>query len=159
MLIQQINKFLFDKIKSDLAKAQKERDEAKVSILRFLLAAIHNFEIEKYPPGKGGLTDEDVISVIQKLVKTHKESIEAFKSGGREDLVKQEEEELAILQKYLPQQLSEEETRKAVMEIVKEMGAVGPGDFGKIMGEVMAKLAGRADGATVAKIVKEVLGG
>ena len=63
------------------------------------------------------------------------------------------------MQKYLPQQLSEEETRKAVMEIVKEMGAVGPGDFGKIMGEVMAKLAGRADGATVAKIVKEVLGG
>ncbi|TSC53912.1 MAG: hypothetical protein LiPW16_264 [Microgenomates group bacterium LiPW_16] len=159
MLIQQINKFLFDKIKSDLAKAQKERDEAKVSILRFLLAAIHNFEIEKYPPEKGGLTDEDVISVIQKLVKTHKESIEAFKTGGREDLVKQEEAELAILKKYLPESISEEEIRKAVVEIVKEMGAVGSGDFGKVMGEVMGKLRDRADGATVAKIVKEVLGG
>lgn len=146
---------LLDKIYRDLESAVREKDKDGVRTLRFLLATIHNFEIEKYPPEKGGLTDEDVISVIQKLVKTHKESIEAFKSGGREDLVKQEEEELAILQKYLPQPLTEEEVRR----IVEQVKAAGLTDFGQIMKEVLPKLAGRADGATVAKIVKEVLGG
>lgn len=147
--------FLINKIRQDLESAVKEKDQDTLRTLRFLLSAIHNLEIEKYPPAfaKGGLTDEDVILVVQRLVKTHNESIEAFKAGGRIDLVKQEEKELVILGKYLPEQASEEEIRK----IVAEVKAPGLTDFGKIMGEAMTKLRGRASGATVARIVKEEL--
>lgn len=153
-----------DKIRQDLDRGVKEKDRDKLRTLRFLLSNIQNLAIEKYPPEKGGLpagglTDEDVISVIQKLVKTHKESIEAFKSGGREDLVKQEEAELALLQKYLPESLSEEEIKKITEEVIRQLTEQGLTDFGKIMGQVMAKVKGRADGATVARIVKEVLSG
>ncbi|MBI5465030.1 GatB/YqeY domain-containing protein [Candidatus Gottesmanbacteria bacterium] len=98
---------LLIKIHQDLESAVRKKNQDSLRTLRFLLSEIHNLEIAKYPPAytKGGLTDEDVISIIQKLVKTHKESIEAFKAGGRIDLVKQEEAELAILQKYLPESI------------------------------------------------------
>jgi len=155
---------LIDKIHQDLESAVKQKDQDGVRTLRFLLATIHNLEIEKYPPEKGGLPkgrlpDEDVISAVQKLVKTHKESIEAFRAGGREDLVEQEEAELTLLQKYLPVELSEEEIRKIVKEAIRQLADGGLTDFGKLMGEVMGKIKGRADGATVAKIVKEALSG
>lgn len=149
---------LIDKIKSDLTIAQKERGELKVSTFRLLLSEINNLIIAKYPPEKGGLPadgipDEDVISAIQKLVKTHRESIEAFKAGKRNDLVGKEETELAILQKYLPEQLSEEEIKKMVEEVISG----GMSDFSQIMKEIMARVKGKADGGTVAKIVKECL--
>lgn len=149
---------LIEQIKSDLITAQKKQDNAKLACLRFLLSEVNNLLIAKYPPEKGGvpatgLPDGDVIAVVQKLVKTHKESIEAFKAGGRQDLVEREERELAILQKYLPAQMSEEEIKK----VVEEVRATGLVDFGQVMKEVMGRVKGKADGATVAKIVKDCL--
>lgn len=154
-------------IQEDLKSALKESNHETLRTLRYLLSEINNLAIDKYPPAfasanggasagkpeKTGLTDEDITSVIQKLIKTHKESIEAFKSGDRQDLVEKEKAELDILQKYLPEQLNEEEIRK----IIEEIKASGLTDFGQIMSQVMPKVKGRTDGATVAKIVKDSL--
>lgn len=146
---------LLEKIKNDLRQALKAKDEARVSTLRFLLSAIHNKEIALQ--GKN-LPDEEVVEVIRQQIKQRKESIEAFKTGKRDDLVKKEQGELEILNSYLPQQISEEELTKVVEEEILETGATGPGDFGKVMGGVMAKVKGQAEGQIVAKIVKEKLG-
>lgn len=152
-----VNK-LIDKIRGDLEIALRQRSEEKLRTLRFLLAAINNLIIEKYPPEKGGLPktglpDEDVIEVIQKLVKTHKESIEAFGKGKRDDLVGKEEAELQLLQTYLPEQLTEVEIKKMVEEIKAE----GVSDFGQLMKEMMTRVKGRAQGQVVARIVREAL--
>lgn len=144
---------LLEQIKSELTEAMKAKDETKVSTLRFLLAQIQNKTIEKQQE----LTDEEIIAVIQKQAKERRESIEAFKQGGREDLVGKEQSELDILNKYLPQQISEDELRKIVQETVTEVGAISPADFGKIMGVVMGKVKGRADGNKVMEVVKESL--
>lgn len=147
---------MLDQLQADLASAQKARDQVKIDTLRFLLGAVFNFQIEKYPPSKGGtLTDKDVLSVIAKQVKTHKESIEMFKSAKRDDLVAKEEAELAILETYLPAQMGKEDVRKKVEEIKGQ----NPGaDFGTLMRLVMAELRGKADGALVSRLVKETAG-
>lgn len=149
---------LIDQIKTDLITAQKAQDSFKLSTLRFLMAEIKNLEMAKYPPSAGGtpptgLPDADVISVLQKSVKTHRESIEAFQKGGRQDLVDKENAELVLLQQYLPAQMGEEEIKKIVEEVI----ATGLTDFGQVMKEAMGKLKGKADGGTVSKIVKECL--
>ncbi|MFH0864482.1 MAG: GatB/YqeY domain-containing protein [Candidatus Gottesmanbacteria bacterium] len=149
---------LFSKIQEDLKFALKNQNQDDLRTLRFLLAEVNNQIAEKYSPQKGGIPvdgipNEDIIQVIQKQVKTHKESIEAFKAGHRQDLVTNEEKELSILQKYLPPQISEEEIKK----IIEEIKSSGINDFGQIMKEVMAKVKGKADGSLVAKIVKESL--
>lgn len=144
---------LLEQIKGELMEAMKARNDSKVSTLRFLLAQIQNKTIEK----KQELTDEDVILVIQKQAKKSQESIEAFKQGGREDLVGKEQSELDILSKYLPQQISVDKLRKIVQQTATEVGAVGPADFGKVMGMVMGKVKGQADGNQVTEIVKETL--
>ena len=142
-----------DKIQSDLNQALKEKKENVVSTLRLLLAEIHNQEIAK----QSQLSEEEIIGLIQKEIKQRKESIEAYQKGKRSDLVAKEKEELATLNKYLPQQLSAEELETMVQSVIKEIGASGPGDFGKVMGAVMAKIKGRADGQTVSEAVKKVL--
>lgn len=144
---------LLEQIKGELMEAMKARNDSKVSTLRFLLAQIQNKTIEK----KQELTDEDVVLVIQKQAKKSQESIEAFKQGGREDLVGKEQSELDILSKYLPQQISMDELRKIVQQTATEVGAVSPADFGKVMGMVMGKVKGQADGNQVTEIVKETL--
>ena len=140
---------IIEQIKSDLDKAIKNRQERAVSALRFLLSALHNEEILR----QRELADEEIFVVIRKQVKTHQESIEAFQKGGREDLVQKETEEKNILSALLPAQLSEEEIRKVVCEVISS----GIKDFGQVMGQSMGKLKGQADGATVAQIVKEEL--
>lgn len=144
---------LIDQIQQDLTSAQKARDQIKVDTLRFLLGAVRNLEIEKYPPSKGGsLTEADVQSVVAKQVKTHKESIEMFEKAGRKDLVDKEKAELDILLSYLPAQMSEDEVRTKVQAVKAE----NPGaDFGTLMKLSLARLQGGADGATVARILKE----
>lgn len=140
---------LLERIKTELVTALKTGEKEKAAALRFLLAAVKNFEIAKYPPVKGGsLCDEDIVSVVKKLVGQHKESIEMFKKGGRTDLVKKEEAELSILKPYLPPEISDEELR----EIVKRTAGT---DFGETMKRVMAEVRGRADGGRVAVMVKE----
>lgn len=143
---------LLDQIQADITVAQKAREQVKVDCLRFLLGAVFNLQIEKYPPSKGGsLTDSDVLSVVAKQVKTHNESIEMFKKAGRQDLVDREEAELAILQTYLPAQMSEEEVKTTVEKI---KAANAGADFGTLMKLAMGELHGRADGAKVAELLK-----
>ncbi len=146
---------LLAKIKSDLVQAQKDRDQEKIDTLRFLLGALKNVRIEKYPQGDdSSLTDEDVSLVLQKQVKTHKESVEMFKTGNRQDLVDKEEAQLLILQSYLPKQMGESEVTAKIQQI----RASNPdADFGTMMKLSMAELKGQTDGNTVSKILREVL--
>lgn len=140
---------ILDQIKSQLEKAVKEKDEKTVSCLRFLLANLHNEKIAK----KEDLTDEEVVAVIRKQVKKHQESIEAFKKAERGELSQKEEAEKKILEVFLPAQMSEEEIRKAVNDVLSS----GISDFGQAMGQAMGRLKGQADGSLVAEIVKEEL--
>ncbi|KPJ70081.1 hypothetical protein AMJ51_02600 [Microgenomates bacterium DG_75] len=142
-----------DKIRNDLKEAIKESDQAVISVLRLLLAEIHNQEIAK----QAELTVDEIGGVVQKEVKERKESIEAYQKGGREDLVEKEKKELVILNKYLPQQLSPKELETAIQLAIKEVGASEMADFGKVMAAVMAKVRGKADGKVVGEAVKKAL--
>lgn len=147
---------ILEKIKTDLKEAIKASDETRISTLRFLLSELHNKEIALH--GKN-LSDEEVVEVIRQQIKQRKESIEAFKSARRDDLVKKEQKELEILNNYLPQQISENELVELIEEEILETGATGPGDFGKVIGGVMGKVKGQAEGAMVAELVKKRLSG
>lgn len=144
---------LEEKIRTDLNSALKSREELKVSTLRMLLSSLNYLKIEK----QTDLTDEDVISVLQKEVKKHNESIESFKKGNRQDLVDKETKELEILKTYLPAQLTQGEIEKFVAESISETGAKSQADFGLVMKSVMPKLRGRADGSLVSQLVKQKL--
>src|SRR3989344_2453001 len=141
---------LLDQIQSDLNQALRDKDQLKVNCLRFLLGAAFNLQIEK---GRDYvLVDDDLLLVINRQVKTHKESIEMFGKGGRQDLVDKESAELTILQSYLPKQMSEEE----IKETVKEIKDQNPGaDFGALMKLAMTQLKGKADGNIVSKYVRD----
>lgn len=144
---------MVDKIQSDLKEAQLSRDEVKVSTLRLLLSEIKNTEISK----GGALSDEDIISVVQKEVKKRKEAAIGFRSGGREEAAQKEEAESLILENYLPTQLSNEELTKTVESTITELGATSISDMGKVIGAVMGKVRGQADGGSVSSIVKDRL--
>jgi len=145
---------LEEKIRQDLNQALKEKDALKAATLRFCLAEIRNFGLQKQKE----LTDEDILEVIRRQVKLRKEAIEAYQKGGRNDLAEKESKELEILSKYLPQQLSPQDLEKIIKETIAEIGAKGAGDFGKVMGAVMAKVKDQSDGSTVASEVKRILG-
>lgn len=143
------------RIKNDLTEALKAGDTAKALALRYLLAEIHNAEITK---GKDAvLTEEELAAVLQKQVKQRQESVESYRQGNREDLVKKEQGELEMIRSYLPEQMGEEDVKKIVIETIGQVGASSPADMGKVMGAVMPKVAGRADGSLVSKIVHELL--
>ena len=145
---------LLETLQNDLTQALKSGDKQKTATLRFLIAGVKKYEIDTYLPGsKATLTDADVLKIVQKQIKTHKESIEAFKKGGREDLVNQETAELRILETYAPAELTDTEI-KTIVDLVKASGIV---NFGQMMGTVMKQIAGRASGDRVQKIVKEEL--
>lgn len=142
-----------DKLKEDLKNAQLDKDEIKVSTLRLLLSEIHNVEIQK----GGELVEADVISVIQREVKKRKEAAAGFRNGGREDAAQKEEAEAKILENYLPAQLSNEELTEIVDRVIKEVGATSVSDTGRVIGAVMGKVSGRADGGRVSGMVKKKL--
>ncbi len=142
-----------DEIQANLRQALKKGDSLKVSVLRLLIAEIHNQEIEK----RQELNKEETITIIQKEVKKRQESIEAYQKGKREDLVKKEKKELKILSEYLPQQLSPQELEKIIQSVIKKVSATNLSDFGKVMGLVMSEVKGRADGKVISKIVKNIL--
>ncbi len=141
---------LLAKINSDLVGAQKARDLTKVSTLRFLIAGIHNAKIAK----GGELTDQEVESEIFKEAKRHRESILAYETGSRPDLVGKEKEELAILDTYLPEPLSDEELSNFVQEAIVAVGAHGMEDLGKVIKAVVLSAGSKADGARVAEIAR-----
>jgi uncharacterized protein YqeY len=144
---------LKEKLEADLRQAMKDRDNVKRSVLRLLLAAIKNAEIAK----RGSLDNPDVLGIVAKEVKQRNESIEAFKQGDRQDLVAQEETEMAVLKEYLPRQLSREEIIAEARQVIEEVGAQGPRDKGKVMSRIMAQLKGKADGREINEIVTELL--
>ena len=128
-------------------------DKVRVSVLRMLLAALHNEEIEL----RRELRDEDAARILHREIKQHKESVREFSRGGREDLVQNEEAELAILQEYAPKMMEEEEIGKYVDAAIAEVGASELRDLGRVMAALMPRLSGKADGAVVNKIVREKL--
>lgn len=132
------------------------RDELKTSVLRLLLSAVGYFEIQKGGAGYAA-SEDDILAVLQKEVKQRKDSIEQFKAGNRQDLVDKETKELEILQTYLPAQMSKEEIRTIVKEAITQTEATSIADMGKVMGALMPKVKGRADGGLISKIVKEEL--
>lgn len=145
---------LEEKIRQDLIVALKEGKKAEVSVLRFLLAEIRNESLAKQ---KQQLSDEEIIAVIRRQIKRHRESVEAYQRGSRSDLVNKEKEEINILSKYIPQEIKPQELEKIIQETIAELKASGPADFGKVMGAVMAKVKGRVEGSKVAQLVKETL--
>ena len=138
-----------------LKAAMLAKDEAALRSLRAIKAAIL---LAKTSEGAGGeLKEEDETKLLQKLVKQRRDSLDIFKQQNREDLAKKEQEELDVIEKFLPKQLTTEEIREAVGRIIAETGASSPADMGKVMGAVTKQLAGRADGKAVAAVVKEML--
>ena len=137
---------------SDLTKALKEKDTLKVSTLRFLISFLKNKEIELR--GSRKISDEDVIAVTKRLVKTHAESIAAFEKGNRPDLAEKERAELNILKQYLPEEMSEDWLRDIIKNLLAGRADL---DFGSAMKLAMGNLKGQADGSLVSRLVKEVL--
>ena len=142
-----------DKINSLIVVAMKTKDEIRLSTLRLLSAALHNKKIDK---GRG-LTQEEEIEIIRREAKMRKDAIEAYVQAGAKEQAEREKKELAILQEYLPAQLSDKELEKLVSESVSQTNASGIEDMGKVMGEVMTKAKGRVEGERVAEMVKAKL--
>jgi uncharacterized protein YqeY len=144
---------LKQRIEQDMRLAQKSGDKLKLSLTRLLKSDIRYKEIDK---GKE-LSDEEVLEVLSSSAKKHRDSIEQFRKGGREDLVKKEEEELNLILEYMPEQLNTEELEKLAEETITEVGAEGEKDVGKVMKALMLKVKGRADGKTVNLLVSSKL--
>jgi len=144
---------LKQKLVDDLKQAMRERDKVRGSVIRLAMAAIKNAEIAR----QADLDDGDILGIIAKEVRQRRESIEAFSQGNRQDLVAQEEAELAILQGYLPQQMTREEIITEARRVIEEVGAQGPADKGKVMPKLIAHLKGRADGREINAVVTELL--
>ena len=138
------------KINDDLKDSMKSGDKTTRGVLRLINSDIKNMEIEK--GGEAG--DKEVVEIIKKSVKRRKDSIEQYEKGNRIDLVDREKEELNMLEKYMPEQMSEEEIRKIVASVIKKTGATNTSEFGKVIGAVMKKTDGNVDGNLVSKIVK-----
>ncbi|MBI4092965.1 MAG: GatB/YqeY domain-containing protein [Candidatus Kerfeldbacteria bacterium] len=145
---------LQSRIENDYKQAFRANDRPAVSAWRMLKSSIKNREIEV---GRE-LTDEETIEVITREVKKRREASEQFGRGGRPDLATKEQADVALYQKYLPEQLTEQELQGIVRQAITDVGATGPSDIGKVMAAVMAKVKGRADGSAVQVMVKKTLG-
>ena len=143
-----------ERILSDLVSAMKSKDKEVLAVLRMVKGAIQLEEINK----KQELNDEDVIAVLSKQIKTRKESMLEFEKAGRNDLLEQTSKEVEILNKYMPEQLSEEDVLKVIDEAFNELKPEKPSDMGKLMGFLTPKLKGKADMSFVSKTIKEKLG-
>jgi uncharacterized protein YqeY len=142
-------------IQEAVKQSMKSGDRVTLSTLRLLLSAVHNEEIRV----RRDLTSEDIQRTIATLSKQRVEAIELYRKGGREDLAQKEEAELAVLKRFLPQQLTEQEVRSLIQACIVEAGAQGVQDLGKVMKLVMPKVAGRSDGKRVNELVKQLLAG
>src|SRR6185437_3175498 len=144
-------------LKEELKQSMLARDAEKTSTLRMVISALGYYEIEKGGAGYEA-TEEDIESVLQKQAKQRRDSIEQFKAGGRDELAEKETKELNLIESYLPAQMSEEDVKTLVDEAVAQTGASSPADMGKVMGALMPKVKGKADGSLVSRLVKERLG-
>lgn len=146
---------LKEKLAEDLKDAMRSRDESRKTAIRMLLTAIKNAEVAAIRQ----FDDAEVLAVIAKQVKQRRESIEEFKKAGRQDLVDKEMAEMRVLEAYLPAQMSRDEIVAEAQKVIAELGARGPQDKGKVMGAIMPRLSGRAEGRLVNEVVTELLAG
>lgn len=146
---------LEQKVMAEMKPAMLAKDEKALRGLRAIKAAII---LAKTAEGAGGVVkEEDEIKLLQKLVKQRKDSLDIFRQQGREDLAQKEQDEIEVIEKFLPKQLTGEELKAAIQQIISETGATSPADMGKVMGAATKALAGKADGKTISAIVKELL--
>jgi uncharacterized protein YqeY len=146
---------LEQQIMAEMKEAMKSKNEAQLRGLRAIKAEIIKAKTE---PGAGGeVSAEKEVSLLQKMMKQRKDSLSIYQQQNRPDLAQKEEEEIAIIEKFLPKQLSSEEIRSELSQVIAETGASSPADMGKVMGVATKRLAGRADGKTISALVKELL--
>ena len=143
------------KVMAEMKDAMKAKDEALLRGLRAIKAEIIKAKTE--PGANGEISEDTEMKLLQKLVKSRKDSLEIYQQQNRPDLAQKESEEIAVIERFLPKQLTEAELKEAVMAIISSVGASGPQDMGKVMGTATKQLAGKADGTAVAAVVKELL--
>lgn len=144
---------LMEQLTADMKEAMKKGEKERLSVIRLVRGAVRQAEID----GKKTLTDDEVIAVIGKEVKMRRDSIEEFARGGRTDLVEKTQAEIAVLMPYLPKQLSTDEVKKIVADVIAAVGASTAKDMGKVMGALMPRVKGRTDGKLVNEIVRSLL--
>ncbi|MFD1125914.1 GatB/YqeY domain-containing protein [Lentilactobacillus raoultii] len=145
---------VYDQLNSDLKDAMKARDKVRLGVIRGLKSQIMNAEVDN---GNQKLTEEQVSAVVMKEIKQQKESLEEFQKANRDDLAKDQAAKLKIAEEYAPKQLSEDEVEKLVNETIAQLHAESMADFGKVMGAIMPKVKGKADGSVINKLVKKQL--
>lgn len=146
---------LEQQIMAEMKDAMKSKNEAALRGLRAIKAEIIKAKTE---PGAGGeISSDKEVSMLQKMMKQRRDSLEIYQQQNRSDLAQKEQEEMAVIEKFLPKQLSEDELKSELKQIISETGASSPADMGKVMGAATKKLAGRADGKTISALVKELL--
>jgi uncharacterized protein YqeY len=149
-----------DTISEAMKAAMKAGDKPRLGALRLMLAAIKDRELGIGTGGQvpsGALTEADIVQVLQKMVKQRRDSIETYKQGKRQDLVDQEAAEIAVIEEFLPKQMSEADARATIAALVKELGATAPKDMGRVMGALKARYSGQMDFGKASAIVKELL--
>lgn len=152
----QINMTLEQKVMAEMKEAMKNKDEGTLRGLRAIKAAIILAKTEKGFSGE--ITEDAEIKILQKLLKQRKDSLEIFNKENRPDLAQKEKEEIAVIEKFLPTPLTEDELRVELRKIIADSGSIGPSDLGKVMGIASKSFAGKADGKTISSLVKELLG-
>src|SRR5215510_3527700 len=145
---------LRDDINAAVKDAMKAKDERKLSTLRMMNSTIKNADIEARGQGKPPLSDDDLLGVFQKMIKQRQESVELYEKGNRAELAAQEREEIAVIQSYLPKQMSEDEVKAAIASTIKETGAASMKDMGKVVASLKAKYAGQMDFGKASGLVK-----
>ena len=150
---------LRDDINNALKDAMKARDERRVSTLRLVNSTLKNADIEARGQGKAQLSDDEVLPVLQKMIKQRQESITLYEQGGRNELAQQERDEITIISAYLPQQLSDDEMRAAIAQAITETGAASMKDMGKVIGALKARHTGQMDFGKASPLVKQMLQG
>ena len=150
---------LREKINDAMKDAMKSQEKLKLSTLRLVNAAIKNADIEARTGGKGPLADDDLLGLLQKMIKQRQESVELYDKGGRKELAYQELGEIEIIRGFLPQQMSDAEAKSAIAEVIKETGAQGMKDMGKVMAALKQGYAGKMDFGKASGLVKSLLTG
>lgn len=148
---------LRDDINAALKQAMKAHDERRVSTLRLVNSALKNADIEARGQGKGPLTDEELLGLLQKMIKQRQESVELYEKGGRPELAQNEREEITIISAYLPRQMSEAEAQAAIAAVIKDVGAASMKDMGKVMTALKERHAGELDFSKASGTVKGLL--
>jgi uncharacterized protein len=148
---------LRDKISNATKDAMRAGDKAKLGTLRLMSSAIKSADIEARPAGKDAITDAEILQVFAKMVKQRRDSVEQFTTGGRPELAAAEQAEIAVIESYMPKQMSEDDVKAAATKLIKDLGAAGMKDMGKVIAAMKEQFAGQMDFGKASAIVKDLL--